>query len=85
MYSTRTDCVKQRFGRFRLRKRVGNVRSVLNTIASVMCSAYRNGSDMNTIINPGKINIVPPQVPQLVEAKRQRHLLFEDPVEGLEK
>ncbi|MPC93477.1 hypothetical protein E2C01_088605 [Portunus trituberculatus] len=32
--------------------------------------------DTETVIIPGKISIIPPQVPQMEEAKRQRHLRF---------
>ncbi|MPC87112.1 hypothetical protein E2C01_081963 [Portunus trituberculatus] len=32
------------------------------SITSVMCSAQRDGSDMEPVIIPGKISIIPPQV-----------------------
>ncbi|MPC29359.1 hypothetical protein E2C01_022587 [Portunus trituberculatus] len=44
MYSTRTGCVKPRFRRFRLRKRMRNVHLHADTITSVMHSTHRDRS-----------------------------------------
>ncbi|MPC49487.1 hypothetical protein E2C01_043289 [Portunus trituberculatus] len=44
-----------------------------------LCYAFtiqRWVSDTETVIIPGKINIIPPRGPQLAEAKRQRHFYF---------
>ncbi|MPC36767.1 hypothetical protein E2C01_030235 [Portunus trituberculatus] len=60
MYSTRTGCIKPRCRRFRLRKRVRNVR--LHARHYYLCYAFstqRWVSDSKTVIR--KISIIPPQ------------------------
>ncbi|MPC44935.1 hypothetical protein E2C01_038617 [Portunus trituberculatus] len=44
-----------------------------------LCYAFstkRWVSDTEAVIFPGKISLIPPQFPQVAEAKRQRHLRF---------
>ncbi|MPC36369.1 hypothetical protein E2C01_029824 [Portunus trituberculatus] len=75
MYSSKTGSVKPRFRRFRLRKRMRNVR--LHARHYHLCYAFSTKrwiSDRETVIIPGKISKITPQVPQMAEAKRQRHL-----------
>ncbi|MPC72038.1 hypothetical protein E2C01_066331 [Portunus trituberculatus] len=60
LYSTRTGCVKTRFRRFRLRKRMRNVHlSARHYHFRYGFSSQRWVSDMKTVI-PGKISIIPP-------------------------
>ena len=63
MDSTRANCVKPGFGRFRSRKRVRNVR--LHARHYHLCyalSTQRRVSVTESVIIPGKISIIPPQV-----------------------
>ncbi|MPC15328.1 hypothetical protein E2C01_008115 [Portunus trituberculatus] len=60
----------------------------LHAIHYHLCYAFSTKrwiSDTETVIIPGKISIILPQVLQLAEAKCQRHLFFEDSEEELEK
>ncbi|MPC66579.1 hypothetical protein E2C01_060728 [Portunus trituberculatus] len=61
MYSTSTSCVKPRIRRFRLRKRMRNV--CIHAKQYHLCYAFRTQrwvSDMEIVIIPGKIIIIPP-------------------------
>ncbi|MPC25574.1 hypothetical protein E2C01_018693 [Portunus trituberculatus] len=63
MYSTRTGCVKPRFKRFSLKKRMRNV--CLHARHYHLCYAFsiqRWVSDTETVIIQRKISIIPPQV-----------------------
>ncbi|MPC39496.1 hypothetical protein E2C01_033034 [Portunus trituberculatus] len=64
MYSTRAGCVKPRFRRFRLRKRMKNVRLYARHYhLRYAFSTQRWVSDTKTVIIPRKISIISPQVP----------------------
>ncbi|MPC20836.1 hypothetical protein E2C01_013800 [Portunus trituberculatus] len=62
MYSTRTGCVKPRFRRFRLRKRMNVSLHARHYHLCYAFSTQRWVSDTKTVIIPGKISIIPPQV-----------------------
>ncbi|MPC23569.1 hypothetical protein E2C01_016626 [Portunus trituberculatus] len=60
--------------------------SMPDTITSVMRSAQRDGSDMDTVIIPGKISIISPQVPPTGRGKApEAPPPWGDPEEELEK
>ncbi|MPC48294.1 hypothetical protein E2C01_042062 [Portunus trituberculatus] len=87
MYSTRTGCVKPKFRRFRLRKRMRNVR--LHARYFHLCYAFstqRWVSDTEAVIISGKSSIIPPQVPTAGRGKTtETSPLWVDLEEGLEK
>ncbi|MPC09806.1 hypothetical protein E2C01_002424 [Portunus trituberculatus] len=70
IYNTRTGWVKPRFKRFRLRKRVRNVR--LHARHYHLLYAFSTKIwvyDTETVIIPGKISIIPPKVPPTGKGK----------------
>ena len=64
MYSMRTGCVKPRFGGFRTRERVRNVRLHARHyhLYYAFCT-QRRVSDTEAVVIPRKVSIVAPQVP----------------------
>ena len=86
-YSTRTAWVKLRFGRFWSRERVRNVRlSAKHYHLCYVLSTQRWVSVTETVIIPGKISILPSQVPLNWQKQNATGVsALWDPEEGLEK
>ena len=72
LHSARTDYFKPRFGRFRLRKGVKNVRLHAGHYQfSYALITQRRISDKETVIISGKISIVPLQVTLIGKSGKQ--------------
>lgn len=69
--------VKPKFGRFRSRETVRNVHLLVRHYH--LCYAFSRQkwvSDKQAVFLPRKVSIAPPQVSQLAETKRHRHLCY---------
>ena len=71
MYSVTIGCVKLRFGTFRLRERVRNLRLPARYYHFCYAlSTQRWVSDTETATIPGNISIIPPQVKRFMEMRK---------------